>query len=108
MIKKRKKKMIKKGFLGIYLADGEVKGWDVVITIPLLSKESAEEVLNELITEKSFLERQHPFFVDEVIVLKEAINDIVSDPETKRRIYNRASELMERRKTENKKTNEQI
>ena len=27
---------------------------------------------------------------------------------TKRRIYNRASELMERRKTENKKTNEQI
>ena len=51
---------------------------------------------------------RHPFFVDEVIVLKEAINDIVSDPETKRRIYNRASELMERRKTENKKTNEQI
>ena len=44
-----------------------------------------------------------PFFVDEVIVLKEAINDIVLDPETKRRIYNRASELMERRKTENKR-----
>jgi len=53
---------------------------------------------------KKILERQdekhHPFFVDEVIVLKEAINDIVSDPETKRRIYNRASELMEIRKTE--------
>lgn len=40
----------------------------------------------------------HPSFVDEVIVLKEAINDMVSDPETKRRIYNRASELMEKRK----------
>ena len=45
--------------------------------------------------------RHNPFFVDEVIVLKEAINDIVSDPETKRRIYNRASELMERRKQNN-------
>ena len=48
------------------------------------------------------IEKNHPF-VDEVIVLKEAINDIVLDPETKRRIYNRASELMERRKTENKR-----
>ena len=48
------------------------------------------------------------FFVDEVIVLKEAINEIVSDPETKRRIYDCASELIERRKSENKKTNEEI
>ena len=38
---------------------------------------------------------RHPSFVDEVIVLKGAINEIVSNPETKRRIYNRASELME-------------
>ena len=45
------------------------------------------------------------FFVDEVIILKEAIDDIVSDPETKRRIYNRASELMDRRKNENKQNN---
>jgi hypothetical protein len=65
----------------------------------------------DMIEKKEFSEgedKKLPFFVDEVIVLKEAINDIVSDPETKRRIYNRASELMERRKTENKKTNEQI
>ncbi|MCK4529394.1 hypothetical protein KAW18_18675 [candidate division WOR-3 bacterium] len=48
-----------------------------------------------------FVSRHHPFFVDEVIVLKEAIKDIVSDPETKRRIYNRASELM----AENKQNN---
>jgi len=46
--------------------------------------------------------QHHPFFVDEVIVLKEAINDIISDPETKRRIYNSASELMEKRENENK------
>ena len=45
----------------------------------------------------NMIEKNHPF-VDEVIVLKEAINDIVSDPETKRRIYNRASELMDRKK----------
>ena len=38
---------------------------------------------------------RHPFFVDEVIALKGAINEIVSNPETKRRIYNRVSELME-------------
>lgn len=58
-----------------------------------------------MIEKKEFSEgedKKLPFFVDEVIVLKEAINDIVSDPETKRRIYNRASELM----AENKKVSE--
>ena len=45
------------------------------------------------------------FFVDEVIILKGAIDDIVSDPETKRRIYNRASALMDRRKNENEQNN---
>lgn len=46
---------------------------------------------------------RHPFFADEVIILKEAINNVVPDPETKRRIYTRASELMVRKEGENKK-----
>lgn len=45
----------------------------------------------------------HPFFVDEVNVLKEAIDDVVSNPETKRRIYVRASELIDEKKKSNRK-----